>query len=263
VAPVKPIPAPVKPTPAPVKPTPAPVKPTPAPVKPTPAPAANTYSLNLYSGAVRWQDPDYTACTATSTMMMLNFIAANSANKGAGFTWSPTTSYASQEAILAYERAHMTMLVSSKGSDPHGWRNALNYYGWGSIDAGVYVDRAYSSYLSAAKAAIIAMAQTDKPVAILGWAGGHAQILNGYSVSGADPASGSTAFTINKVYITDPLASDGYRNVGISSATWQSGSSHIAFRAYNQTDSPYTDPIDGHVGKAEWYGKWVLILPVK
>ena len=157
----------------------------------------------------------------------------------------------------------MTMLTSSKGSDPHGWRNALNFYGWGSMSAGVYVDRSYSTYTAAAKAAIIAMAQTGKPVGYLGWAGGHAQIVNGYSVSGDDPASGSTNFTINKLYITDPEAADGYRNYAASSATWSGGSAKIAFVPYLQTDSPYTDPIDGHVGKSEWYGRWVLILPTK
>ena len=57
--------------------------------------------------------------------------------------------------------------------------------------------------------------------------------------------------------------SDGYRNVAISSATWQSGSSHLAFRPYTQTDSPYVDPIDGQVGRTEWYGRWVLVLPVR
>jgi hypothetical protein len=195
--------------------------------------------------------------------MMLNFVATNSSNPGAGFSWGPTTAYATQESILAYERAHMTMLTSSAGTDPNGWRNALNYYGWGSMDAGVYVTQSYGSYLAAAKGAIIDMARTNKPVGILGWAGGHAQILNGYTVTGADPATGSTNFTINTVYITDPLASDGYRNVGISSATWQSGSSHIAFRPYTQTDSPYVDPITGVVGKTAWYGKWVIVAPVK
>jgi hypothetical protein len=156
----------------------------------------------------------------------------------------------------------MTMLMSSAGSDPHGWRNALNYYGYGSLEAGVYADQAFDSYTAAAKAAIIALAQTGKPVGILGWAGRHAQILNGFVVSGADPATGSTAFTIQTIYITDPLASDGYRNYGITSATWQSGNSQIAFVPYHETDSPYTDPIDGQVGKTEWYGKWVIIAPI-
>ena len=245
-----------------------PVKPTVVPTaKPTAAPTAPpvvTYSLNLYNGAlVRYQNPDMTACTAASTLMMLNFTATKSPSLGSGFVWKTTTAYSSQEAILAYERAHMTMLLSSQGTDAHGWRNALNYYGWGSMTADVYEDHTYTSYAAAANAAVHALATTGKPVAILGWAGQHAQILNGYTVTGADPATHASGFTIKTLYITDPLASDGYRNVAISSATWKSGNSHIAFRPYKETDSPYADPIDGAVGKAEWYGKWVLVLPVR
>jgi hypothetical protein len=230
---------------------------------PTTSLTPKIYRENLYStGAVRYQDPDMTACTAASTLMMLNFVAARSPSPGA-LVWSPTTSYTVQGEILAYERANMTMLITSAGSDPHGWRNALNYYGWGSIDAGVYVDQAFDSYDSASKAAIIALAQTGKPVGILAWGGKHAQILNAFMVTGADPATGSTDFTINTVYITDPLASDAYRNYAITSATWQNGNSHIAFVPYHETDSPYTDPIDGQVGKTEWYNKWVIIAPVR
>jgi hypothetical protein len=202
-----------------------------------------------------------TACTAAAAMMMLNFVAAKSPTPD-NESWSPTTSYTTQESIMTYERAHMTMLITSAGTDAHGWRNALNYYGWGNINAGVYADEAFGSYTSAAKAAIIALARTGKPVGILAWAGKHAQILNGFVVTGANPATGSTAFTIQTVYITDPLASDGYRNYGITNATWQSGGSHIAFVPYRETDSPYTDPIDGQVGKTEWYNKWVIIAPI-
>ena len=236
--------------------------PAPSP-KPTPASTPSTYSENLYSpGGARYQNPDMTACTAAAAMIMLNFVAAKSPTPG-NLSWAPTTSYATQESILAYEREHMTMLVSSAGSDPHGWRNALNYYGYGSINAGVYADEAFGSYTAAAKAAIIALAQTGKPVGILAWAGKHAQILNGFVVTGDDPASGSAAFTIQTVYITDPLASDGYRNYSITNVTWQSGNSHIAFVPYHETDSPYTDPIDGQVGKTEWYNKWVIIAPIR
>ena len=218
---------------------------------PTPVPTAapTAWAMNVYSGSgVVWQQ-DSVSCTAASTVIMLNFAGG----------WAG----ASQSNIMAYERANMTMLTSSAGSDPHGWRNALNYYGWGSMNAGVYADRSYSSFAAASKAAVVALATTGKPVGILGWAGRHAQILNGYSVTGADPRTGSTAFTINTVYITDPLSSDGYRNAAISSATWSGGSSKVAFVPYHETDSPYTDPIDGHVGKTEWYGMYVLILPVK
>ncbi len=32
-------------------------------------------------------------------------------------------------SILAFERSHDTLRSTSAGSDAHGWRNALNYYG--------------------------------------------------------------------------------------------------------------------------------------
>ena len=260
-APATPAPA----TPAPATPAPA----TPAPATParsastdTTASAATTWSLDLYnSRAERWQDPDYAACTAASTESMLNTIAYD--GSASAFVWSATTSYSTQESILAYERAHMTMLPSSAGSDPHGWRNALNYYGWGSVNAGVYRDASYGSFDAAARAAVSAMARTHKPVGILAHAGGHAEFVTGYVVTGADPKTGSMAFSISSVDLTDPLRSDGRRDTSITLAQWRSGGTWVRFSAYKETDSPYTDPIDGRVGRSEWYGKWVILEPVR
>lgn len=73
--------------------------------------------------------------------------------------------------------------------------------------ATTYNDFAYTSYDAAIKAAIISMAKYNKPVGVLAWAGGHAQIINGYQVSGLDPAT-SSSFAVQYVYITDPLKSD-------------------------------------------------------
>jgi hypothetical protein len=216
----------------------------------------------LFDGrAERWQDPDYTACTAASTESMLNTVAF--AGSASGLTWSATTSYDVQESILAYERANMTMLASSAGSDPHGWRNALNYFGWGSIDAGVYRDASYGSFDAAAKATVVAIATTHKPVGILAHAGAHAEFVTGYKVTGADPATGSSAFTIVGINLTDPLRSNGHRDTWITLDQWRSGSTWIRFSAYRETDSPGQDPIDGQVGRSEWYGQWVIIAPVK
>jgi hypothetical protein len=39
----------------------------------------------------------------------------------------------------------------SNGSDPHGTRNALNYYGWGSKKAGVYQDVSFATFGEAAQ----------------------------------------------------------------------------------------------------------------
>jgi hypothetical protein len=237
------------------------------------AASSNTWSADVYSGSgVRWQDPDYHACAATSTLMMLNFVNASdtvTGRDGLGaqahrdLVWHPTTSYDVQERILAYSRAHMTMVLQGTGgTDPVGWRNALNYYGWGSVDAGVYTIETTGTFLNAAKASVEALARTGKPVAIAGWAGSHAQIMNGYRVTGGDPKS-TTNFTIQGVYITDPLRSDGYRDTYISLSTWQSGDPHVRFQQYWQTDSPYRDPITGTIGKIVWYGRWLIIAPVR
>jgi hypothetical protein len=220
-----------------------------------------TWTLDLYDArADRWQNPDFTACTAASTESMLNTISY--ARSTSGFVWQPNTSYSTQESILAFERQHMTMLTSSAGTDPHGWRNALNYYGWGSIDAGVYRDSAYSSFDAAAKAAVSALAAYHKPVGILARGGHHGQVITGYQVTGADPSTGSSDFSIVGVDLTDPLESVGYRDTWITLADWRSGGSWIQFSQYLQDDSPYQDPIDGQIGNDEWYGRWVIIDPV-
>ncbi len=211
--------------------------------------------------AERYQDPDYTACTAAATESMLNTITY--AASSAGLVWQPTISYDVQESILAYERNHMTMLSTSAGTDPHGWRNALNYYGWGSMSAGVYRDSAYSSFDAAARAAVSALAVYRKPVGILALAGGHAQFITGYQVSGDDPASGSMAFTVIGVNLTDPYQSSGHRDTWVTRSQWQSGTTWLRFSPYLETDSPYRDPIDGQVGYDEWYGKWVILDPVR
>ena len=227
-----------------------------------PSAAVVTRTFDLYDPrAERWQNPDLKACTAASAPSMLNTIAYS--GSASEFVWKPTTSYSTQESILVFERAHMTMLAKSAGTDPHGWRNALNYFGWGSGNAGVYVDASYSSFDAAARAAVSALARTHKPVGILALSGGHAQFITGCKVQGADPGTGSTSFSVLGVYLTDPYQAAGHRNTWITYAQWHAGGTWVRFSQYRQTDSPYRDPIDGHIGKSEWLGKWVIIAPVK
>jgi hypothetical protein len=221
-----------------------------------------TWYFDLYdSRAPRYQEPDKTACTAASTVSMLNTIAYDGWD--ATLVWQPDTSYRTQERVLAFERDHMTMIRSHPGSDPHGWRNALNYFGWGSLTADVYRDAAYSSQSQAEKAAISALARYRKPVGILSQYGAHAQFITGYRVVGHDPASGSLDFTVLGVYLTDPWRSGRYRDEYVSYARWQWGFNWLRFNEYRQTDSPYRDPIDGRVGRTEWYGKWVIVEPAR
>jgi hypothetical protein len=235
----------------------------PAPsLKSSPRPATGTWSYDVFDRrAERWQDPDMTACTASSAQSMLNTIAYSGLDPS--LTWKPTVSYSAQESILSYERAHMTMRKSLAGSDPHGWPNALNYYGWGSIDAGVYRDSSFTSIDRAERAAVSALARFRKPVGVLSQDGRHSEFITGYRVTGEDPRSGSLNFRIVGVYLTDPWRAARYRDAYVTYTRWRWGFTWLRFSPYRQIDSPYRDPIDGRVGRSEWYGKWVIIEPTR
>ena len=89
---------------------------------------------------------------------MLNTIAYRGSG-GDGFVWQPNrvkldpdpANRTDMLSILAFARAHDTLRSASRGSDPHGWRNALNAYGWGEeamTDPAlrVYDDREYRTF---------------------------------------------------------------------------------------------------------------------
>jgi hypothetical protein len=253
-------------------------------VPPRPAAAATVWSKNLYrSAGFVTQDPYMSACVAAATMMMLNFIDLSDTG-GEGFRWttyrtkksSDRNNYRDMTSIFWYARAHDTLAPGPSGSDTHGWRNTLNAYGWGSAamrdpDLRVYDDRQFSTFGSAVKAAVRAIAMFEKPVGILGSAGGHAQVMTGYVVTGEDPAV-SDAFTVNYVYLTDPLKGRWIRNKKLSLDSFRSGSSRVRFRRYYQGDSPRDDvytagwrrsSVVRSRGASEWYGKYVLVLPIR
>lgn len=224
------------------------------------------------------QDPYYTACTGAAAMMMLNFVALSGAG-GRGFIWrtSRTKNLASDPrdmiSMYTFARGHDTLLSTSAGSDAHGWRNALNYFGWGEAamtDPGLrmYEDRAFGSFDSAVRSAVIALARYRMPVGMLGRGGAHAQVITGYKVTGEDPAV-STNFDIVALYLADPLASSGLVDARVSIGSLRSGSIALRFRPYVEADSPHDDPYTGgviassvRVARSEWYGRYVLIVPV-
>jgi hypothetical protein len=249
-------------------PTPAPTAPGPTamaaawPSAGTSSGKSQTWTYDLFdSRAQRYEEPDKTACTAASTLMMLNTIVYDGWDQS--ILWTPSLSFDRQEEILAFERAHMTMILSSPGSDPHGWRNALNYFGWGSMDAAVYKDTAYPTLEAGQKAVVSALALHHKPVGVLGQWGRHAQFATGYVVRGDDPSTGSRNFVVIGVFLTDPWRSARYRDEYVTRERWMWGYTFLRFAPYQETDSPYRDPIDGEIGKSEWLGKYVIVEPTR
>ena len=109
------------------------------------------------------------------------------------------------------------------------------------------------------------------PVGILGWAGGHAQVMTGYVVTGADPRV-SDAFSVQAVYLSDPLHQNRTVNRKISVTALRSGALRTRFQAYRETDSPFDDPWTAGTmrssvaparGPSEWYHRWVIIRPIR
>jgi hypothetical protein len=265
-----PEPAPT-PTPDPA-PTPTP-DPTPEPTPQPPPPVPRAMNLFVASG-FRHQDPNMSACTATSVRSMLNFIATR-ATGGEGFMWTPTVSGSMRDRILAWQRSHDT-LVGGRGSDPHGWRNALNYYGWGAgalvAGARVYDDFAFRTFDLAMKVAVRAIILTGKPVGMLGWRGAHAQMITGYYGLVGDPFAKDptgryrNAFSVAGFYVTDPLRRSKVVNRAIRFTTLRDTTNYrIRFQRYYETDSRYDDPYTPGYRRSrdEWYRRFVMILPVR
>ena len=207
-------------------------------------------------------------------MDMLNFIKLKGTG-GTGFRWTTSLSGATRDLMLAWERTHDTM-KGGNGSDPHGWRNALNYYGWGrdALWSGErrYEDLSFASYDYAVKATVRAIIRYRKPVGILAWTGRHAQMLTGYYGLVGDPFARDSAgrytnrFSVGGFYLADPLRSQGYVNVRVSYGTLKTTSNlRLRYRPYYETDSPYDDPFTPGVRRArdEWYGRFVIIAPVR
>jgi hypothetical protein len=93
--------------------------------------------------------------------------------------------------------------------------------------------------------------------------GTHAVVLHGWDVAGDDPRTGSLDFGVLGVYLSDPWQPNGHRNYYVSRASLASGSKWVRFSPYLETDSNVLDPIDGQVGRDEWYGRYVIVAAVQ
>ena len=135
----------------------------------------------------------------------------------------------------------------------------------------VYETLAFGTYDAAVHAAVRAIARFGMPVGIAGMAGGHAQVLTGYVVEGADPAT-SDAFAVRFVYLTDPMYLQHHVNVRVSNATLKGGTYALRFASYREADSPADDPytagwqrssVAPRVGPSKWYRRWVIVAPIR
>ena len=212
------------------------------------------YSQDTYAAqGYRTENPDRTACVATSIQIMLNYIRKS----GAEIPWGVDTSFSKQEEILKWIRNHDAYPDGKIGSDMVGWRDGLEHFG------GVpYAIMTFDSFNAAAKQIVKSIAEYNMPVGILGWAGRHAQIITGYDVVGNDPRK-SDNFVIKDFRVTDPLEADRMIHEKVKYGTLRGGPRRIRYKRDTDTYSTLIDPVTGdNPADKNWIGKFVMVVPV-
>ncbi len=222
----------------------------------------------IYNKDLTRYQPDKVTCVPTSVLMMLNYIP-QTGSQGENFIWTPSVTYRSVMTIKEWTQAHDTLVDTGLGSDLNGWRNALNFFGWGNYQdpqTRVYEVFSFDSFDEAFDAAIKAMALYNKPVGFPGWGGSHAQFITGNETVG-DPAK--EGYVTNTLNITDPLQKNGLRNATITPEELKNGSLTWRFRPYVWKDSPFIDlyprtPSDKpKPAWIDWYGRFNILAPAR
>jgi len=188
-----------------------------------------TYTRDMYFVGAYEHQVDNRTCTAASTAMMMNMLARRDLNL-------------SQMTILRYEQKREALNdKTQRGSDPLGWSRAATYFSKYTSRPTTYRWEAYSSESAALRRAAYQIAATGKAVGLTVLHGKHAVVMTGF-IASANPTKG--AFTLQYVYISDPLGHTHYRYAA----------------AYSPLDT-YLELDATATYDAAWYGKYVIVVP--
>jgi hypothetical protein len=197
--------------------------------RPAPAAAASSFTYDTYFWSAYERQVDSRTCTAASTAMMMNILNGRDLNLD-------------QRAILSYSQPRDALSDSvPRGTDPLGWSRAATYFSRYTIRPTTYKWEAYSTEAAALKRAAYQIARYGKAVGLLVQHGRHAVVMTGFTTT-RNPLRGS--FKVTAIYYSDPL---GTRHSYVSAA-------FSPLNSYRETDA--TSAYD-----AEWYGKYVIIVP--
>jgi hypothetical protein len=191
--------------------------------------AASSFTYDTYFRSAYERQVDSRTCTAASTAMMMNILSGRDLNLN-------------QYSILAYAQPRDALNDSvQRGTDPLGWARAATYFSRYTTRPTTYKWEAYSSEATALKRAAHQIALYGKAVGLLVQHGRHAMVMTGFT-STRNPLKGS--FRVTAIYYSDPL---GTRHSYVSAAD-------SPLNSYRELDA--TAAYD-----AEWYGKYVIIVP--
>jgi len=228
-------------------------------------PKPKVYKENLFSNKGDLFQYDNTTCVPATTQMILNFIYQNGSG-GEGFDWELNTSNQKQRKLRSWIRAHDTLYPGGVGSDPNGWRNGLNKFGWNEFkkqNKRVYEVMTFNNKDNAMRTIVESIAKYDKPVGVIGWNGKHAYIVHGYVADG-DPAE-SDDYKVKSIFMTSPLRSDHIVNKKISYRNFKKGKYNERLTRYHEDDSPFKDKYSSGNKRADkdWSNSIILLIPVK
>lgn len=196
---------------------------------PAPVSAASSFTYDTYFWSAYERQVNSRTCTAASTAMMMNILNGRDLNLD-------------QLAILRYSQPRDALNDSvQRGTDPLGWARAATYFSRYTIRPTTYRWEAYSTEAAALKRAAYQIARYGKAVGLLVQHGRHAVVMTGFT-STRNPLRGS--FKVTAIYYSDPL---GTRHSYVSAA-------FSPMNSYRELDA--TSAYD-----AEWYGKYVIIVP--
>lgn len=197
--------------------------------RPAPVSAASSFTYDTYFWSAYERQIDLRTCTAASTAMMMNILNGWDLNLD-------------QRAILSYSQPRDALNDSvQRGTDPLGWARAATYFSRYTIRPTTYRWEAYDTEAAALKRAAYQIARYGKAVGLLVQHGRHAVVMTGFTTT-RNPLRGS--FKVTAIYYSDPL---GTRHSYVSAA-------FSPLTSYRETDA--TSAYD-----AEWYGKYVIIVP--
>jgi hypothetical protein len=197
--------------------------------RPAPVSAASSFTYDTYFWSAYERQVDSRTCVAASTAMMMNILNGRDLNLN-------------QYTILGYAQPRDALNNSvQRGTDPLGWSRAATYFSRYTIRPTTYRWEAYSTEAEALKRAAYQIARYGKAVGLLVQHGRHAVVMTGFTTT-RNPLRGS--FKVTAIYYSDPL---GTRHSYVSAA-------FSPLNSYRETDA--TSEYD-----AEWYGKYVIIVP--
>lgn len=191
--------------------------------------AASSFTYDTYFWSAYERQVDSRTCVAASTAMMMNILNGRDLNLN-------------QYTILRYAQPRDALNDSvQRGTDPLGWAKAATYFSRYTIRPTTYKWEAYSTEAAALKRAAYQIARYGKAVGLLVQHGRHAVVMTGFTTT-RNPLKGS--FKVTAIYYSDPL---GTRHSYVSAA-------FSPLNSYRELDA--TAAYD-----AEWYGKYVIIVP--